>query len=405
VKKLSEHSMLDNELYKLESNIIWKKANSNELKQKLITDINKQSYRAKFNKFIGHSVRIGASAAVLFIGFIFLSQNVKNVPFTNGGNNKEINQPELPIKNKDEKIVFTAEEQNLIESSNVSKILTLTEEATISLDSIDSISTHMGKPEIIVKKEKEKVLVNLLYPEDNGLSIQSNINEQGSESLAYDSLIKEYPKYLPVTSIHNHSAILIESENQKSYLFIVTEKFIYEISGSSKNIAEIIKIAKLINIKNSREVDKPAIVKENSEIVIVNSLYETSEEGLSIILENAPFKVVVPTANNLTLTHAYMNKVRENTNERNVDISYQTPRGEVHIWQSNLNTEASEKDPFNVSGYEKKTVKIGAQNWYFSTHKDDKELLIFTTKLDDKVVSVDGKVPYAVLVEIILSLK
>jgi hypothetical protein len=404
VKKLSEHSMLDNELYKLESNIIWKKANSNELKQKLITDINKQTYRAKFNKFIGHSVRIGALAAVLFIGFIFLSQNVKNEPFTNGGNNKEINQPELPIKNKDETIVFTAEEQNLIESSNVSKILTLTEEATISLDSIDSISTHIGKPEIITKKEKGKVLVNLLFPGDKGLSIQSNINEQGSERLAYDSLIKEYPHYLPITSIYNYTAILIESDNQKSQLFIITDKFIYKISGS-ENTEDLITIAKLININKSAEGAKPAIVKENSEIVKVHSLYESSKEGLNIILQNAPFKVIVPTVNNLSLTHANMNKVRENTNERNVDISYLTPSGEVHIWQSNLNIETSEKDPFDVHGYEKKIVKIGAQNWYFSPHKDDKELLIFNTKLDDKVVSVDGKVPYAELVEIILSLK
>jgi hypothetical protein len=404
VKKLSKHSILDNELYELDSNIIWKKSNCNELKQKLITDINKQSYRAKYNIFIGHSVRIGALAAVLFIGFIFLSQNVSNEPFTNGGNNKDINPTELQIKNKDESNVFSAEEQNLIESYNATKILTLTEEATISLDSINSISTNSGKPEIIAEKEQGKVLVNLLYPGDKGLSIQTNINEQGLESLAYDSLIKEHPKSIPVTSIHNHSAILIESENQKSNLFMVTDKFIYEISGS-ENTEELIKIAELINIKNSGEGDKPAIVRENSEIVKVHSLYESSEEGLSIILQNAPFKVVVPTANNLSLTHAYMNKVRENTNERNVDISYQTPSGEVHIWQSNLNIEASEKDPFNVSGYEKKTVKIGAQNWYFSTHNDDKELLIFTTKLDDKVVSVDGKVPYTELVEIILSLK
>jgi hypothetical protein len=119
VKKLSEYSILDNELYKLDSNIIWKKANSNELKQKLITDINKQSYRAKFNRFIGHSVRIGALAAVLFIGFIFISQKVSNESLTNAGNNKEINQPELPKQNKDETIVYTAEEQNLIESYNV----------------------------------------------------------------------------------------------------------------------------------------------------------------------------------------------------------------------------------------------------------------------------------------------
>ncbi|MEH6995758.1 hypothetical protein V7075_24170, partial [Neobacillus drentensis] len=107
MKKLSEHNLLDNELYNLDSNIIWKKANSIELKQKLITDIKKQSYRAKFNRFIGHLVRIGALAVILFIGFIFISQKVSDDPLTNAGNNKEINQPELSIKNKDETIVYT----------------------------------------------------------------------------------------------------------------------------------------------------------------------------------------------------------------------------------------------------------------------------------------------------------
>jgi hypothetical protein len=266
VKKLSEHSILDDELYKLDSNMIWTKANSNELKQKLITDINKQSSRSKFNRFIGHSVRIGALAAVLFIGFIFLFQNVNDDSFTNGGNNKELNQTELQIKNRDETIVFSSEEQNLIESYHATKILTLTEEATISLDSIHSFLTNTGKPEIIAKKEQGKVLANLLYPGDKGLSIQPKINEQDSESLAYDSLIKEYPQYIPVTSIHNHSAILTESENQTTYLFMVTEKFIYQISGSN-NSEDLIKIAMQINIKNSREGDKPSIVRENSEII------------------------------------------------------------------------------------------------------------------------------------------
>lgn len=119
MEKWSEHSILDSDLYQLDSNIIWKKANNNELKQKLITDIYKQSYRAKFNRFIGHSVRIGAFAVVLFIGFIFISQKISNESLTNAGNNKEINQPELPTQNKDESIVYTAEEQNLIESYHV----------------------------------------------------------------------------------------------------------------------------------------------------------------------------------------------------------------------------------------------------------------------------------------------
>ncbi|MEH6993226.1 hypothetical protein V7075_10965, partial [Neobacillus drentensis] len=162
--------------------------------------------------------------------------------------------------------VYTVEEQNLIESYNATKILTITEEATISLDSINSFLTNNGKPEVIAKKVQGKVLVNLLYAGDKGIAIQTNINEQGSESLAYDSLIKEYPKYVPVTSIHNRSAILIESKNQKSHLFMITDKFIYKISGS-ENDEDLIKIANLLNLKNSEEGDNPAMVRENSEIV------------------------------------------------------------------------------------------------------------------------------------------
>lgn len=38
-------------------------------------------------------------------------------------------------------------------------------------------------------------------------------------------------------------------------------------------------------------------------------------------------------------------------------------------------------------------MKLGNKDWYYSPHKDDKDLLIFTTK--------DVKVPYAELVEIV----
>jgi hypothetical protein len=291
VKKLSEHSILDNELYKLESDMIWKKANSNELKQKLITDLNKQSYRSKFNRFIGHSVRIGALAAVLFIGFIFLSQNVSHDPFTNVGNNEEINQSEIQIKNGDETIAFSSEEQNLIESYPAAKILTLTEEATISMDSIHSFLPNSGKPEIIAKKEQGKVLVNLLYPGDKGLTIQPKINEQDSVSLAFDSLIKNYPKYIPVTSIHNHSAILTESENQTTHIFMVTDKFIYEISGSN-NSDDLIKIAKQIKIKNP-EGDKSnhiKMVKLGGQTVLSATVSRVGESLLDVKKPHLTYK-------------------------------------------------------------------------------------------------------------------
>jgi hypothetical protein len=160
VKKLSEHSILDNELYKLESNIIWKKANSNELKQQLITDLSKQSYRAKFKRFMGHSVRFGALAAVLFIGFIFISQKVSNESLTNAGNNKEINQTELPQQNKDETIVYTAEEQNLIESYNVKLGGRTVISATVSR--VGDSMLDVKKPHISYNQENPNELQTLV---------------------------------------------------------------------------------------------------------------------------------------------------------------------------------------------------------------------------------------------------
>jgi hypothetical protein len=160
VKKLSEHSILDNELYKLESNIIWKKANSNKLKQQLITDLSKQSYRAKFKRFMGHSVRFGALAAVLFIGFIFISQKVSNESLTNAGNNKEINQTELPIQNKDETIVYTAEEQNFIESYNVKLGGRTVISATVSR--VGDSMLDVKKPHISYNQENPNELQTLV---------------------------------------------------------------------------------------------------------------------------------------------------------------------------------------------------------------------------------------------------
>jgi hypothetical protein len=161
VKKLSEHSILDNELYKLESNIIWKKANSNELKQQLITDLSKQSYRAKFKRFMGNSVRFGALAAVLFIGFIFfISQKVSNESLTNAGNNKEINQTELPKQNKDETIVYTAEEQNLIESYNVKLGGRTVISATVSR--VGDSMLDVKKPHISYNQENPNELQTLV---------------------------------------------------------------------------------------------------------------------------------------------------------------------------------------------------------------------------------------------------
>jgi hypothetical protein len=247
VKKLSDHSIFDNELYKLDSDIIWKKANSIELKKKLMADMNKKSQRGKVNMFIGHFVRVGAVAAIVFIGFIFLNQNIKDAPFMNGSNIEEINQLELPIKSGDQTVAITAKEQNLIENYTVTKTLTLTEEATFPMYISDAFSPYMEKPEVIARKEKDHVLVNLIYPDDT-ISIESTINEQGSDSLEYNSLRQKYPNSLSVKSI-SKSALLIEPDNKKPHLLIVTDKFIYKISGSKSN-EDLIKTAELIQFKN-----------------------------------------------------------------------------------------------------------------------------------------------------------
>lgn len=140
----------------------------------------------------------------------------------------------------------------------------------------------------------------------------------------------------------------------------------------------------------------------------IMSAHDASGEGMDAIKQNAPFKVVTPDETKLTkgqLTGAFMNKVKNETNERNVDFFYNTPSGQVHIWESNLNEQTAEKNPLNAPGYNEKVVKIGNQDWYFTPHLDDKDLLIFTAKLNGNFVQVSGKVPYNELVDIISTLK
>lgn len=74
------------------------------------------------------------------------------------------------------------------------------------------------------------------------------MDEQGSKSLAYDSLINKYPTSLSVKSI-SKSAHLIESGNKKPQVLIVTDKFIYKISGAKSN-EDLIKTAELIQFMN-----------------------------------------------------------------------------------------------------------------------------------------------------------
>ncbi|WP_318505940.1 hypothetical protein [Bacillus sp. T3] len=172
--------------------------------------------------------------------------------------------------------------------------------------------------------------------------------------------------------------------------------------GEQSNETQKTGISKNKPVNNA---NKPIIVKENSEVRKVISVQETVKERLHTIQQNAPFKILVPQTNKLSLTSAFMNPVSENTKERNVDLLYNTSSGEVHIWESNLNVKTSEKNPLHAPGYNEKIVQIGTQDWNFTPHNDDKDLLIFTSIINDVVIQVSGKIPYAELIEIISSLK
>lgn len=150
--------------------------------------------------------------------------------------------------------------------------------------------------------------------------------------------------------------------------------------------------------------EAPAVVKEGSTVLEVLSAHSASEEGLAIILEHAPFKLLLPDPKILpksSLKGAFMNLIQEGSSARNIDLYYSNNEGEpIHIWQSNVDKGVSEK-PLYISNEE--VIAINGHNWSFT--KAEIGDFVFTTEMNGHIVQVSGQVSYDELVAVISSLK
>ncbi|WP_273123390.1 hypothetical protein [Bacillus weihaiensis] len=180
------------------------------------------------------------------------------------------------------------------------------------------------------------------------------------------------------------------------------------IIGSAIISSDILNVA--ANTSNNNEIKKEkiedkVIISEKKDKVY--SAHNASAKGLEAIKQNATFKVVAPDEDptKRVLKGAFMTNAKDNSSERHVDFFYSTPSGEIHIWQTNINPEEAEKNPLSAPGYNEEIIKIKNHEWSFTSHQDEKDLLIFTTKVEDKIVQVSGKVPYEEIIEVISSLK
>jgi hypothetical protein len=249
LRKQYKTNILDADLSNLEKDIVWKDSQNDELKNKLLSDINKLSFRSKIAKIMGLPVRICVVAAVIFIAFVMVKQEDFNVGHSsNGSIPNKINSSEQQIQNKDVSVTFTREEQDLVERVNGNKDLFLSEEAVIPPDVL--IPSVIGEPKINVTKENNRVLVSVTYPVkgDKFLTIDTAINKQGSEKLAYDSLVKKYSDFRTLLTIGSHQAILVKSPEVDGApkLIVVSNEFLYYISGGESS-DDLIKVADMIH--------------------------------------------------------------------------------------------------------------------------------------------------------------
>jgi hypothetical protein len=249
MKEQYTRSLLDTELSNLEADIVWKNSQNNELKHKLLTDINKLSLKAKLNKIFIFPVSMCAVAAIFVIAFVLVKQEESNVSHSSHGSyTNGVNTSEQQTQDKDVYLTISREEQDLIERVNGNKGLFLTEEAVIPSNVI--IPSIIGKPKITATKDNNRVLVSVTYPVkgDKFLSINTAINKQGSAKLAYESLVKRYSSFKSLLTIGNHQAILpklVEADGGPQ-LIVVSNEFIYYISGGQSS-DDLIKMAKLIS--------------------------------------------------------------------------------------------------------------------------------------------------------------
>lgn len=254
MKKQYDSSLFDSELKQLDSELVWKNANNPELKEKLISDMNKIQFKSKFTKPLGYVVRFSAMAAVLLIGFMIVKQEIMVDPNSGSGSstNAETEYPfdSAPIDG-DANITISASEQNLIEGTNGNPLLSLTNESTIPRDLTEDIEFISGKPEIEATKINNLLLAKATYPLSNGESITvvANENTYGSIEKAKEALEQLNPNSEQIT-ISNRDAILYNTGDEgSSELLILDDKYLYSVKGEN-NESALIKVAEQIHFSD-----------------------------------------------------------------------------------------------------------------------------------------------------------
>jgi hypothetical protein len=244
--------MYDKELLNLNSEIIWENSDSKDLKNNLINDLNRITIKTKVNKILNHALGYCGTALVALIAFILVGQyDFKVDSISMGSMNNGSSPSETAIIDRDISVVFSKEDQDLIESLKGNKTLFLTKEANIRHDLNEVVPLVINNPKISVTKEKDLILVNATYPIKKGksLSINSSINHHGSSKLAYDWLVNNNPNY-KLVDIGNRQGVLIRKDSEKQELVLISQKFIYYISGELSN-------KDLINIGKTIKFNKP----------------------------------------------------------------------------------------------------------------------------------------------------
>ncbi|WP_413306333.1 hypothetical protein AA0X95_05560 [Bacillus sp. 1P10SD] len=253
MKKPYKGSILDSELAHLETDIVWKNGQSDEMKERLIRDLHKLSDKTRRNKVFAFPVRVCVAAAVIVIAFVLVKQEDFNGSHSSRSSYPEgINTFEQPAQNKDVSVSFSREEQDLIEKGNSDQERFLTEEAVIP-STVILPSIAGGELEIAATKSQGRVLASVTYLVKGGksLSIETAINQHGSAKRAYDLLVKRYSGFSSLLTIGGHQAILIKpvEADGRHQLILVSDGYIYSISGGESS-DDVIKLAESIHFIN-----------------------------------------------------------------------------------------------------------------------------------------------------------
>ncbi|MEO2076640.1 MAG: hypothetical protein ABGX20_14820 [Bacillus sp. (in: firmicutes)] len=248
-------SILDTELSHLEAEIVWKNAQNDVLKERLVRDLHKLSKKDRLRSVFVIPLRLCVAAAILLIAFVLVKQedfrdsDTLQGSFSEGTRTLEQSQ----LQNRDVSVTFTRKEQNMVEGLIGQKEFFLTEEAVIPSDARVLFPTITGEPEIVARKDQGRVLGSVTYPVKGGESftIETAINQRGSAKLAYHSLVKRYSGLCTLLTIKNHDAILINTLNEQgaSQLMVVSDRYIYTITGG-KSSDDVVKLAKSIQFIN-----------------------------------------------------------------------------------------------------------------------------------------------------------